>query len=210
VIPLLLLALDPAALMGQIDPARDPAFLKLDTHYLRKETHVAFVKMREAAQRDGVRLVILSATRTFTAQKAIWERKWNDAERAPLPPKGRAESILRFSSMPGTSRHHWGTDLDLNSLNNSYFATGEGKAMYAWMTANASRFGFCQPYTEGRAQGYEEEKWHWSYTPLAAGYLKEYNEQVKPANIAGFAGADLAETLGAIPRYVNSINPSCR
>lgn len=218
--PLLLLslALDPAALLGKLDPARDPAFIRVEqqylgdlrAQYLRKETYAAFLKMYEAAKADGVRLSIVSATRNFDSQKRIWEGKWNAPERAALKPKQRALDILRYSSMPGTSRHHWGTDIDFNSVGARYFATPEGKAMYAWMTANAARFGFCQPYTAGRAQGYQEEKWHWSYLPLASGYLKEYNEQVKPTDLGGYAGADLAQAVGAIPAYVNGVNPACR
>ncbi|NJK84501.1 MAG: M15 family metallopeptidase [Saprospiraceae bacterium] len=42
-------------------------------------------------------------------------------------PQERALKILKYSSMPGTSRHHWGTDIDLNSFSNSYFEQGEGK-----------------------------------------------------------------------------------
>ena len=37
------------------------------------------------------------------------------------------KEIMKYSSMPSTSRHHWGTDIDLNSLENSYFEKGEGK-----------------------------------------------------------------------------------
>ncbi len=64
--------------------------------------------------------------------------------------------------MPG-ARHHWGTDFDLNALNNAYFNTKDGKRIYDWLTQHAAEFGFCQPYTakggpDGRPIGYEEEK----------------------------------------------------
>jgi zinc D-Ala-D-Ala carboxypeptidase len=86
-------------------------------------------------------------------------------------PVERAREILRFSAMPGTSRHHWGTDIDLNSLVNSYFRVRTRKKnlrMAACKTLVS--FGFCQPYTAhgaNRNGGYEEEKWHWSYKPVA-------------------------------------------
>ena len=65
--------------------------------------------------------------------------------------------------MPGsTSRHHWGTEIDIHSLKNGDFADGEGLKIYEWLTTHAEDYGFYQPYTA--EQGYEEEeKWHWSY-----------------------------------------------
>ena len=55
-----------------------------------------------------------------------------------------AKTILLYSSMPTTSRHHWGTDMDINSLENSYFASGQGLKEYTWLKKNAAKFGFCQ------------------------------------------------------------------
>ena len=146
--------------------------------YLRKDVFIAFKDMFEAAKKDGIKLQIRSATRNFNYQKGIWERKWTGA--TPLSdgtnvakdlnsPKEKALKILEYSSMPGTSRHHWGTDIDLNSFSNTFFEAGEGKKIYDWLQKNASTYGFCQPYTAKgphRPNGYNEEKWHWTYQPL--------------------------------------------
>ncbi len=153
--------------------------------YLLNEVYDAFVRMHEAARKDGIRLVIVSATRNFNAQKRIWERKWTGIRRVDgqdlaqtVPdPIDRARIILRYSAMPGTSRHHWGTDIDINSVENAYFESPEGRKVYAWLAANARDFGFCQPYTakgNDRPRGYEEEPWHWSYCPIARHYLQQY------------------------------------
>jgi D-alanyl-D-alanine carboxypeptidase len=123
-------------LLGKFDPATHPQFVKLaDEHtrgsgrgaYLRKETYEAFIKMSDAAHKEGVELTIISATRNFESQKRIWENKWNgkvQVEGKDLTTvtdlKERARLILLYSSMPSTSRHHWGTDMDLNALNNSF------------------------------------------------------------------------------------------
>lgn len=174
--------------------------------YLNRETYAAFIDMFTAAKADGIRLQILSGARSFEHQKAIWERKWKSYE--DLDPLCRSEKILEFSSMPSTSRHHWGTDIDLNNLENSYFEKGKGKAEYEWMVKNASRFGFYQVYTSkntGRT-GYSEEKWHWSYLPLARHYLQAYNETIRYEDIAGFEGAHLAEVQEMIATYVNGVN----
>ncbi|GIV37580.1 MAG: hypothetical protein KatS3mg032_1959 [Cyclobacteriaceae bacterium] len=121
-------------LLGKFNPATHNQFVKphhrytagaARTQYLHRQTYEAFLKMARAAEKDGIQLVILSATRNFETQKAIWERKWMN-EAAITNPIDRAEKILQYSSMPGTSRHHWGTDVDLNSLDNSYFDSGQG------------------------------------------------------------------------------------
>lgn len=116
-------------------------------------------------------------------------------------------SILEFSAMPATSRHHWGTEVDLNTLENSYFEEGTGKAEYEWLLKHAADFGFYQVYTaqnSGRT-GYREEKWHWSYLPLAAQFLAEYNSLVTYRQICDFHGSELAAEHAIIPNYVNGI-----
>ncbi len=214
-------------LLGNINPATDPGFVMIeDNHavrpdmYMRREGYKAFREMHQAAQKDGIDLTIISATRTFDHQQRIWENKWHGRQAlhgnilAPgIPdPTDRAREILRFSAMPGTSRHHWGTDIDLNSLNNAYFESGEGKKMYQWMKKNASGYGFCQPYTaNGRLfeGGYEEEKWHWSYHPLATKFLDAFREMVSYDDIRGFDGAHTARKLEVIERYVLNVNREC-
>ena len=214
-------------LLGQIDPAGDPDFVSVSqAHasrpgmFLRREAYDAFLQMHKAALADGISLTILSATRPFHHQKRIWEDKWNGRRvlygdiLAPdiEDPTERALEILRFSAMPGTSRHHWGTDIDLNSLQNAYFRTGEGKAVYDWLTTHALAYGFCQPYTahgDRRAGGYEEEKWHWSYIPLSGQFLRKYGEQITYEDIRGFDGDTLAERLQVIEKFVLDINMAC-
>ena len=115
--------------------------------------------------------------------------------------------------MPSTSRHHWGTDIDLNNLNNSYFEKGKGLREYQWLTQNASKYGFCQVYSDKRTEsrsGYEMEKWHWSYLPIAKQYTKKYNELIGYDDIDGFKGSSLAKKIEAIKNYVEGISASCQ
>lgn len=111
--------------LGRFDYKNDSTFVKMSPAYSSKELYVnlkvsyAFLDMYNAAIADSVELKILSGTRNFHEQKAIWERKWNTYKN--LEPTERAKKILEYSSVPSTSRHHWGTDIDLNSLNNLYF-----------------------------------------------------------------------------------------
>jgi zinc D-Ala-D-Ala carboxypeptidase len=213
-------------LMGKFDPNTHPDFINIAPQYasaadmrMRKDAYAQFVKMYEAAKKEGISLKIISATRPFHRQKSIWEAKWQgkravDGEMlaADMPSKIKALRILRWSSMPGTSRHHWGTDIDLNDLNNSYFETGKGAKIYAWLVKNAGTFGYCQVYSpkgDRRPNGYEEEKWHWSYLPVSRILTKNYAEMLENKDISGFIGSESAELIDVKTKYVLGINPDC-
>ncbi|WP_299523787.1 M15 family metallopeptidase [Winogradskyella sp.] len=198
--------------LGKFDYKVDSTFVKVSTKYanktiyLKDEVYRAFLQMCDAATKDGISFKIISGTRNFYEQKAIWKRKWSAYKN--LNPKERALKILEYSSMPSTSRHHWGTDIDLNSLNNSYFNSGKGLKEHKWLMANANSFGFYQVYTEktnGRT-GYQLEKWHWSYLPLASQYLAFYNANIGEKDISGFKGSELVSQLHIIENYVNGIS----
>lgn len=213
--------------VGQFEPAQDSNFVRIDPQYtnktniyLHKETYSAFLRMYEAAQKDSITLRIISATRNFNSQKSIWEAKWTGQRKlsdgtnaAEIADKSqRALRILEYSSMPGTSRHHWGTDIDLNSLNNAFFEKEEGLRIYKWLTTHASTYGFCQPYSpkgSKRPNGYNEEKWHWSYLPLAKRYLQTAKDNLKDQDISGFEGAEIAPAIEVVKNYIFGINEAC-
>lgn len=216
-----------AYLMGKFDPAKHPSFIKIvppyadnNERFLRKDTYEAFKKMHDAAQKDGIKLTIISATRNFEAQKGIWEAKWTgerlvddqDISKTIVDPKQRALKILEYSSMPGSSRHHWGTDIDLNNLNDAHFQSGEGKKVYQWLRTHAHEYGFCQPYSPkgaDRPDGYNEEKWHWSYMPVSKKLTALAAQKLKDDMIAGFKGAEAAKSIGIVKKYVLGINQEC-
>ncbi len=202
---------DVPELTGRFEPSEHHEFRQLRSRYtnresawLRIEAASAFEEMADSAALDGIRIFVISATRNHEYQADIWKRKWESRSGDPVD---KALSILEYSSMPGTSRHHWGTDLDINSVEPSYFESGQGAKVYEWMVENAHKFGYFQPYTaqtKGRT-GYNEEKWHWSYQPIARKLLKAYNHLVLPDDINGFPGADVNGEIDVIGRYVNGI-----
>jgi len=205
-------------LLGKFEPAKHADFVTVGKPYsdkpgmtLRKEAFEAFKKMFEAAQKEGVTLKIISSTRNFYRQKEIWEGKWERfAKDAPVA-KARALKILEYSSMPGSSRHHWGTDIDINELENHHFEKGgKHEKTYKWLTEHAHEYGFCQPYTAGRPSGYNEEKWHWSYTPLSKPFLEQFEKSIKDADIKGFKGAETATEIAVVKNYVLGINQACK
>ena len=198
-------------ILGKFNYRKDTSFVRVDgTHssktlYVKKEVYASFIEMYNHAKSENVNLKIISGTRNFYEQKSIWERKWERYKN--LKPLDRAKKILEYSSMPSTSRHHWGTDVDLNNLNNSYFEKGRGKREYNWLVNNANKYGFHQVYTSkmnGR-KGYNMEKWHWSFIPLSKEYLNYFNDKISNEDINGFKGSELSLELSVIESFVNGI-----
>lgn len=203
------------------DFTRFPAAYADGAQYARKDVVEAFRKMADAAKKDGVSLRVVSGFRSFSDQKRIWENKWTGKTlvngkklNETIPdPKARALKILEYSAMPTTSRHHWGADIDINSTSPAHFASGAGKKTYDWLASHAAGFGFCQPYTAkgpARPNGYNEEKWHWSYKPVAADYTRRWASDAGYARITGFLGADTARAIDIVPKYVEGVNPDCK
>ncbi len=149
----------------------------------------AFAQLRRAAAGAGFELEPVSSFRDFARQLSIWNRKWNgeaplnDAQGKLIDPAGlsaaeRVEAILRWSALPGASRHHWGTDLDLidrravapgyrvQLVGAEYASGGPFAPLAAWLQSNAARFGFFRPY-RGVRSGVEAEPWHFSFAPVA-------------------------------------------
>ncbi|MCF8237965.1 MAG: M15 family metallopeptidase [Saprospiraceae bacterium] len=218
-----------AYVTGKFDPLIHSAFTTILPEHanqsglrLRADAYAAFVEMFTAAKQDGIQLRIISATRNFERQKLIWEKKWTgatlveggiDLAKTESDPVLRAKRILRYSSMPGTSRHHWGTDIDLNHLENDWFEQGEGLKVYTWLVEHAASFGFCQPYSPkgtDRPYGYEEEKWHWSWMPVARSLTRQASTLLKDEDIQGFLGDQTATQIGVVEHYILGVNNLCK
>ena len=89
---------------------------------------------------------------------------------------------------------------------------GKGKEEYEWLVKNANDFGFYQVYTtkENGRTGYNLEKWHWSYVPVARRLTNLYAKKLTDADITGFEGSETAQSIGMIEKYVLGINPVCK
>lgn len=213
-------------LIGQFNEKSDPDFIPLDATilpvnkigmYLNREVAEQLIK----AYRDFNKLhpdipfVITSATRNYTYQNGIWTRKWNNLYPTFKNAQATAEEILKYSSMPGSSRHHWGTDIDITSFSSEYFhQTKKGKILYQWLQENMPKYGFCQPFNENRNGGYQTEEWHWSYQPIAKQYLYAYKKLIEKEpttilNKMNFVGHDKIKLKSLISEYVLTINDKC-
>jgi D-alanyl-D-alanine carboxypeptidase len=215
-------------LMGKFEPNERADFTLIPTKYetyagvmyLRNETLAAFIEMSAAAKADGISLKIASATRNFDYQKNIWNSKWSGATLVDgnnlsmtIPDSlTRFKKILEYSSVPGASRHHWGTDIDINESTTDYFNGVLGTTEYIWLVKNAQTFGFCQPYNlknGARPEGYNEERWHWSYLPLAKTFTQEYKSLITENDIKGFLGDQFVAGEDIINEQVLGINSDC-
>ena len=158
-----------------------------DHYKLRKDAHLAFIKMKTEALKEGVNIQVVSSYRDFNHQNRIWTRKYNTFTKQGLSPQKAIEKIIEYSTIPGTSRHHWGTDLDIidgntkqpkNVLNEEHFhGNGPFCKLKEWMDVHANSFGFHLVYTNNaNRKGFKYEPWHYSYKPLSKPYLKAYQK----------------------------------
>lgn len=154
---------------------------------LRKAAYEAFIQLSTDASKNDIRIQVVSSYRSFKHQNSIWERKYLRYANRGLTPVERLEKIIEYSTIPGTSRHHWGTDLDLIDANvsqpknvlhpNHFDKDGCFSKFKSWMDEHANNYGFYLVYTnEPGRKGFKYEPWHYSYKPLSKTYLKDYQK----------------------------------
>ena len=152
---------------------------------LIKEAADAYIKMKVAAAKDGFQLKVVSSYRSFDKQLAIWNRKFEINSKEGMDPLENIKKITEYSTIPGTSRHHWGTEIDLISaqpkvdgdvlLANLFEGEGPYAALKSWMDANANSYGFFLAYPkDSLRKGFQYEPWHYSYKPKSKYFLKNY------------------------------------
>lgn len=156
-------------------------------HRLRKAAANAFDAMSQAALSDGFSIKVVSSYRSYDAQNRIWERKYQQFTSEGLSPTAAIEKIVEYSTIPGTSRHHWGTDLDVvpentlqledELLEEHFNPGGPFHSFKLWLDKRANSFGFYEVYTpDPNRKGFKYEPWHFSYKPLSKKYLKAYQK----------------------------------
>lgn len=153
---------------------------------LRKEAHDAFIKMKKAAYSDGFDIKMISSYRSFERQKAIFERKFiKYTETDGMQPMDAIDKIIEYSTIPGTSRHHWGTDIDIIDgyprvsgdvlVPEKFGEGGPFEAFKKWLDENAVKFGYHLVYTDDYfRKGFKYEPWHYSYAPLSKPMLEQF------------------------------------
>lgn len=198
---------------------------------LHPDAAAAFLQLAAMAKTHGMDLRAVSAWRGFAHQARIWQAKWRgerpvyDAQSRPvdisvMSAADKAQAILLYSALPGTSRHHWGSDLDWYDaaavpadyrpqLLPEEYLQGPFQRASAFVAANAAQFGFYAPYANYQG-GVAAEPWHLSFIPLASACQK----QLTPALVQqALSNSDLDDQLQLIPlvpeivrRYVQNVN----
>jgi len=159
------------------------------TSKMHKTTKEAFNKMKAAAAKDNFNIEVVSSYRSFQRQKEIFERKYRNFTSKGLSPMEAIEKIIEYSTIPGTSRHHWGTDLDIIDANaprpssvlqpENFHGNGPYCDFKVWLNENAEKYDFYEVYTDnGNRKGFKYEPWHFSYAPVSVPMLKEYKEKI--------------------------------
>ena len=200
---------------------------------LHREVVTSYLAMRASAALAGIDLVPVSGFRDFDRQVLIWNRKWRGErplydrqgvriERGQLDDEQAVETILCWSAVPGGSRHHWGSDMDvidaaalpeayqLQLVAAEYEAGGVFERLTAWLNENMMRFGFHRPYASDRcATGIEP--WHLSYYPVASRAREALTLPVLQRAIAGSEMLGKSAVLAQLPeiyrRFVSEVDP---
>jgi LAS superfamily LD-carboxypeptidase LdcB len=159
-----------------------------------------FLALRAAAARDGIDLRPLSSFRDFTRQLTIWNEKCrgdrelrdsrgNVVDAGSLDDDALVDTILLWSALPGASRHHWGTDMDVidaaampagyraQLVTEEFAPGGVFCRLNDWLADHAGPFGFYRPYARFRG-GVQPEPWHLSYAPGAEAALQQFSVAV--------------------------------
>lgn len=172
-------------------------------HLIHRDIIPPFTQLQVLAKDEiNSDIQIVSGFRSFERQLLIWNAKaqgkrallddhGNELIYNDLSPTEIMFAILRFSAIPGASRHHWGTDLDIFDANEMSSKDvqltasecdmhGPFGKLHQWLDmkiAQNESLGFYRPYDEDLG-GVAPEKWHISYTPLAQKYFDHYSMDI--------------------------------
>lgn len=156
----------------------------IDGAAVDEKVAIAFLKMQEAARKDGVKISINSGFRPafgpnfkgktskgksvdITTQETLRRDKsrWITSERAKFKNdedfifKARSSAYKPQTAPPGSSNHGNGIALDLNTGSRVSFTPRPSlnKKIYEWLVRNSWKFGF--------VRAVKSEEWHFEYRP---------------------------------------------
>lgn len=166
-----------------------------------------FLKLQQSAKEAGFDLQIASAFRDYDRQLKIWNAKargerplLDEQEReldySTLSPREIVFAILRWSALPGCSRHHWGSDIDVfdaktqrpgdvKLVPSECVESGPAAALHDWLDQQMNKknsFDFFRPYATDKG-GVSPERWHLSHYPISRRIVDVYTFSVFKRNI---------------------------
>lgn len=149
------------------------------------EVSIALEKMKEDAREAGFDICVISSYRNYNYQNKLWERKFKANKEKGMTDEDNIRSIIKYSTIPGTSRHHWGTDIDIidishgipiDPLDEKFFNPGGQMHKFKlWLDENANKYGFYLVYTKDKdRKGFNYEPWHFTYKAISDQMMDEY------------------------------------
>ena len=122
------------------------------TNCINKEVMKSFQEMKSDALSLGLNIYISSGYRGYNNQKTLYNNYVG---------RDGVEAADKYSARAGHSEHQTGLCFDLNTVDDSFANTDEGK----WINQNAYLYGFIIRYPKGKENetGYQYESWHLRY-----------------------------------------------
>ncbi|MEE8109104.1 MAG: M15 family metallopeptidase [Gammaproteobacteria bacterium] len=181
----------------------------------------AFLALKAMAADDGIDLEAVSAFRSFKTQLEIWNAKYRgdrplydadgiELEHSVLNRNELLTAILRWSALPGASRHHWGTDLDVidreavpegygvRLVNEEFSSDGVFWKLGEWLDRRLPETDFYRPYL-GSNDGVQRELWHLSFAPVSGQALQAMTVGILNEALAGSDVLGLDIILAQLP-----------
>ncbi|MGH7739626.1 MAG: D-alanyl-D-alanine carboxypeptidase family protein [bacterium] len=213
----------PTMTKAQLLGFRDPPDMATDPESGKRAQAAviaAYEKLRVKALENGWHLILVSGYRSYWHQVRLWNERYHKVSPDDkMTTDQRVRAIMDYVDLPGLSRHHWGTELDISEeslrgqlLHRSPDLPQRVKDFYAWMADNAPLFGFCRTY-KGTGGFIQDEPWHWSYQPYSRVYTAQFE------SIHDFRIIEQKSVLGSdyvlkhFPEIYqgleNSVDPAC-
>jgi len=214
----------------------DAHLVAIQNHYLHANIINDFVALQSAAASAGFDLCIASSFRDFNRQSAIWNAKFsnkrvvlNKAQQAvelnSLSDIEKCTAIMLYSALPGASRHHLGTDLDifdkgavsddyeLQLTPDEYQHGGPFAELSQWLDTHLAEFGFYRPYQHDLG-GVAPELWHISHIAQSEQLMRHLSVEVlhnciKESDLLG-KDAILTHLPALYERFVLNVSPPAK
>lgn len=154
---------------------------KTEKRMMREEAAEALERMFAGAEEDGVSLAGVSAYRSHSTQKSLFER---------YVKRDGLEKARTYSAYPGTSEHETGLAIDVSGKDGKCAADDcfAGTPEAQWLAGHAHEYGFIIRYLKGKEEitGYQYEPWHLRY-------------------VGGDVAAELAASGETLEEYYNAV-----